>query len=135
MTDKLCERLSAFHHKTLQRVLGINMFAVDRGRIKNEHLRNKLSVCNTADMIQLHWKTCTHAIKSIAKPKPSGLQAAAGTCAATLQELAISLTGSTSQNRKRTGTGLEMIAFLMLEKSVPDLALVCQVLQPTVNGQ
>jgi len=80
MTDKLCERLSAFHHKTLQRVLGINMFAVDRGRIKNEHLRNKLSVCNTADMIQLHWKTCTHAIKSIAKPKPSGLQAAAVLC-------------------------------------------------------
>jgi len=29
MTDKLCDRLSAHHHKTLHHVLGINMIAVE----------------------------------------------------------------------------------------------------------
>jgi len=38
MTDKLHDRLSAFCHKTLRCVLGINMFAVKGDRIKNEHL-------------------------------------------------------------------------------------------------
>jgi len=52
MTDELHDQLSAFYHKTLCHVLGINMFAVERDCIKNEHLRNKLSVCSIADMVQ-----------------------------------------------------------------------------------
>jgi len=58
MTDKLCSQLSVFHHKTLPRVLGTNMFAVEQDRIKNEHLRNKLSVCNIADMVQYQQSSC-----------------------------------------------------------------------------
>jgi len=58
MTDKLHDQPSAFHHKTLHHVLGINMFAVERDRIKNEHLRNKLSVCNIADMVRHRQSNC-----------------------------------------------------------------------------
>jgi len=54
MNESLYDKLSVFYHSTIRRVLGVNMFAVERDRMKNEHLRNKLSVCNITDMVQHH---------------------------------------------------------------------------------
>jgi len=51
MNESLCNKLSVFHHSTIRRVLGTNLFAVERDRVKNEHLQNKLSVHNIADIV------------------------------------------------------------------------------------
>jgi len=48
--ESLCSKLQVFCHSTIQRVLGANMSAVERGRMKNEHLWSKLSVCSIAEL-------------------------------------------------------------------------------------
>jgi len=50
-------------------VLGINMFAVKQDRIKNEHLRNKLSVCNIADWSGTYSST---ALENLRECHPTG---------------------------------------------------------------
>ena len=52
LTDSLRAKLSAFYHRGLRRVLGLNMHDVERDRIRNEHLRNKLGVYDIVDIIR-----------------------------------------------------------------------------------
>jgi len=85
------------------KLLGINMFAVERDHIKNEHLRNKLSVYNITDMIRNRQSNYIGKLARMpsnrlprrmmgswlpCKRKPGGLQATtARTYVATMQEL------------------------------------------------
>jgi len=52
LTDSLRAKLSAFYHRGLRRVLGLNMRDVEQDKIRNEYLRNKLAVYNILDIIR-----------------------------------------------------------------------------------
>jgi len=47
-----CERGSRTRHSTVRVLLGLNMHDVERDRIRNEHLRNKLGVYDIIDIIR-----------------------------------------------------------------------------------
>ena len=53
------KKLEAFHHKSIRKILGINMFQVKEQHIKNEQVRAKfLNIRTIEDMIherQLRW--------------------------------------------------------------------------------
>jgi hypothetical protein len=52
LTDKHRQKLSAFFHKNIRRILGISMKTVENKSIRNEHLRNKICLDNILDTIR-----------------------------------------------------------------------------------
>jgi len=110
------------------------MFAVEQDRIKNEHLQNKLSVHNIADIVQHLKSNCIdlgyHASENLVECKPPLLELKPTASKPSLEKanaltMDISRLGSTLRSQKRIGIDSEMTSCLRPEKSVPDLALVC----------
>jgi hypothetical protein len=52
LTADLRRRITGFYHKAARRIIGINMFHVEKYHIRNEHVRNRLSVPDPLDIIR-----------------------------------------------------------------------------------
>ena len=52
LTTELERRISTFYHKSLRRILGINMHQVEAHHIRNEHVRNKMNVPDILDTLR-----------------------------------------------------------------------------------